>query len=58
MPDIAGQGERIAGLSEPLAEFLQGKRAPLATAEEGRDVLKMVLACYDSVEQGKRISIT
>jgi predicted dehydrogenase len=58
LPDINGQGERIAGLSGPLAEFLAGKRPPIATAEEGRDVLKLVLACYDSYEQGKRVRIT
>ena len=57
VPDIAGQGERIAGLAAPLAEFLHGKRPPLATAEEGRDVLKVVLACYDSVEQGRKIAL-
>lgn len=57
IPDIAGQGERIAGLAAPIAEFLHGKRPAIATAEEGRDVLKMVLACYDSVEQGRRIEL-
>lgn len=58
LPEINGQGERIAGLAEPLAEFLHGKRPPIATAEEGRDVLRMVLACYESVEQGKKIRLT
>lgn len=57
IPDIAGQGERIAGLSGPLAEFLQGKRQPIATAEDGRDTLRLVLACYESVDTGSRISI-
>ncbi len=55
LPEINGQGERIAGLSEPLAEFLHGKRPPIATAEEGRDVLRLVLACYQSVEQGRKV---
>jgi predicted dehydrogenase len=57
VPEIMCQGERIAGLAGPLAEFLHGKRPAIATAEEGRDVLGLVLACYDSAEQGKRISI-
>ena len=57
LPAIAGQGERIYGVAAPIAEFLQGKRPAIATAEEGRDVLKMVLACYDSVEQGRRVTI-
>ena len=58
LPDIRSQGERISGLAAPLAGFLQGRRAPIATAEEGRDVLRMVLACYESMEQGKRIEFT
>lgn len=58
LPEVNGQGERIAGLAAPLAEFLHGKRPPIATAEEGREVLELVLACYDSYEQGKRIEIS
>ena len=57
LPEIKNQGERLTGLAAPLAEFLQGKRPPIATAEEGRDVLRIVLACYDSANQGKRISL-
>jgi predicted dehydrogenase len=55
LPEINGQGERIAGLAGPLAEFLHGKRAPIATAEEGREALGLVLACYESDSQGRRI---
>lgn len=51
------QGERINHLAGPLAEFMLGKRAPVATAREGRDVLKMILACYESNEKGKRVTI-
>jgi len=58
VPDIKGQGERIAGLAGPLAEFLSGRRPPIATAAEGRDVLRMVLACYDSADSGTRVTIT
>ncbi len=57
IPDIASQGERIAGLAGPLADFLRGRRAPIATAEEGRAVLRLTLACYDSAEQGRRVEI-
>ncbi len=57
LPEIKNHGERIAGLAAPLAEFLHGARPPIATAEEGRDVLRMVLACYDSHEQGRRIML-
>ncbi|MGI6295237.1 MAG: Gfo/Idh/MocA family protein [Armatimonadota bacterium] len=58
LPEITNQGERIAGLAEPIAEFLHGKRPAIATAEEGRDVLKLVQSCYDSAQQGRRIAIT
>ena len=57
IPSPANQGERIAGLSGPIAEFLHGRRAPIATAEEGRESLKMVLACYESAEQGRRVML-
>lgn len=52
--DIGAHGDRIAGLAEPLADFLNGRRPPIATAEEGRTVLHMTLACYDSDTNGKR----
>ena len=55
LPNITQHGERIAGLAGPLAEFLQGKRPPIATAEQGRDVLRLVLACYESAQRGTRI---
>ena len=58
LPEIKNHGERIAGLAAPLAEFLSGQRPPIATAEEGRDVLRIVLACYESASQGKRINLT
>jgi len=57
IPNITQHGERIAGLAGPLAEFLRKQRLPIATAEEGRDVLKMTLACYDSAEQGRRADL-
>jgi predicted dehydrogenase len=53
----ASHGERIGGLAEPLLQFLQGKREPIATAREGRDALKMVLASYRAAELGRRVAI-
>lgn len=41
----------------PLAEFVHGKRLAIGTAEEGRTVLKLISACYESAEQGKRINV-
>ncbi len=57
IPTPAGHGERIAGLAGPLTEFLQGRRPPIATAEEGRMALRMVLACYVSAREGRRVSL-
>lgn len=58
LPDISNHGERLSGLAGPIAEFLHGQRPPIATAAEGRDVLKMILACLDSAAQGRRIAIS
>jgi len=58
--DIAAppnHGHRIAGLSGPLADFILGKRGPIATAEEGRTALRMVLACYVSSNEGRRVAL-
>lgn len=58
--DIASppsHGYRIDGLAGPIAEFLHGKRPPIATAEEGRIALRMVLACYVSSAEGRRVRL-
>ena len=57
LPEITAQGQRIAGLAQPLAEFLLGRRPAIASAVEGRDVLQMVQACYDSAETGDRVNL-
>jgi predicted dehydrogenase len=57
-PSPASHGERIAALAPELAKFLRGERAPIATAEEARDVLNMTLACYRSAELGRRVLIS
>ena len=57
LPEIKNQGDRIGGLAAPLAAFLHGQRPPIATAEEGRDVLRMALASLQSSAEGRRIII-
>ncbi|MFO7900658.1 MAG: Gfo/Idh/MocA family oxidoreductase [Planctomycetota bacterium] len=57
LPIPNSQGDRIAGLARPLAEFLAGDRPPIATAREGRDALRLILACYESAEQGRRVEL-
>ncbi len=58
IPSPAGHWERILGLAQPLADFLNGRAAPLATAEEGRTSLQMVLATYVSSRQGRRVLLS
>ncbi len=48
---------RIDNLARPLADFLNGRRPPLANAEDGRMVLRMVLATYLSNREGRRVSV-
>lgn len=50
-------GNRIAHLAGPLADFILGKRGPVASAEEGRISLRMVLACYVSSREGRRVAL-
>ncbi len=50
-------GFRIRGLAVPLAEFLHGRRSAIATAEEGRTSLRILLASYISSRDGRRVSI-
>lgn len=56
-PSPPNHGHRIAYLSEPLAEFLHGRRGPIASAEEGRTALRMVLATYVSAKEGRRVQL-
>lgn len=57
LPSPTNQGERIRALAAPLAEFLHGRRPPIATAREGREVLRLTLACHDSAAAGRRLSL-
>ncbi len=57
LPDITDQGQRLGGLAAPLADVLHKRRPPIANAREGRDVLRMILACYHAAESGQRINL-
>lgn len=52
----AAHSARLGWQAKPMADFLQGG-APICTAEEGRDTLRLVLACYLSAREGKRVSV-
>lgn len=57
IPSPSGHAERIFGLAEPLLQFLEGVRPPIATAEEGRASLRLTLACYESAAVGRRVML-
>lgn len=57
IPSPAGHGHRIAGLAEPLAQWLHGQRPAIATADEGRTSLRMTLACYVANREARRVRI-
>lgn len=52
----AGHGERIAGLARPFVDWLHGKRDAIATLEDGRKSVEMVLGAYQSAQEGRRVT--
>lgn len=48
---------RIRAVARPIVDYLLGQAPPLATAEEGRICIEMVLAAYRSAEEGRRIQL-
>ena len=57
IPLPSNQWQRIVNQAKPLGEFLNGLRAPVCTAREARASLLMVLACYVSSNEGRRIRL-
>jgi predicted dehydrogenase len=57
IPSPGNHIERIQGVTQPAIEFFLGQRGPIATAEEGRDNVQMLLAAYESSEKGQRVVI-
>lgn len=55
LPSPPNQSVRIGGLAKPISEFLHGKRGPIATAEDARDTLRLVLATLLSSKEGRRV---
>ncbi len=56
IPSPKSHGERIYNQGVQLAAFLRGG-APVCTAEDGRNSLRLVLACYVSARTGTRVSV-
>jgi predicted dehydrogenase len=57
IPSPDSHSKRLAGLDQPLADYLNGKGDPVCTAEEGRDTLRIVDTTYISSQEGQRISL-
>ncbi|MBQ9921049.1 MAG: Gfo/Idh/MocA family oxidoreductase [Clostridia bacterium] len=57
IPTPEAHGMRIGDQASHFAAFLKGEREPICTARQGRDSLRMVLACYLSYREGKRVRI-
>jgi predicted dehydrogenase len=57
IPSPTSHGTRIAALSKALSDFFHGRAGPVATAEEGRTSLRMVLATYVSTREGRRVRL-
>lgn len=57
LPFPAGtpHAERIRAVPRPLVDYLHGRRAPLATAREGRACIELVLGAYQAAREGRRI---
>jgi len=57
IPTPSNHGHRIAEVARPAVDFFLGKREPIATAEEGRINVQMLLAAYESSVTGRRVAI-
>ena len=56
IPSPRNHGERIRGVAKPLVDFLAGRREAIATLEEGRINVEMLLGAYASAKEGRRIT--
>lgn len=57
IPTPKNHGERIRGVAKPLVDFLAGRREPIATLEEGRINIEMLVGAYASAKEGRRIQL-
>lgn len=55
LPADTPHSERIRAVPRPLVDYLLGRRGPLATAEEGRACVEMILGSYQAARDGRRI---
>ena len=57
LPADTPHGARIAAVPRPLVDYLKGGRGPLATAQEGKVCVEMILGAYRSAREGRRVSL-
>ena len=57
-PADTPHGSRIRAVPRPLIEYLQGRAKPLATAEDGRMCIEMILGAYQAAREGRRVYFT
>jgi predicted dehydrogenase/arylsulfatase A-like enzyme len=57
LPADTPHGDRIAAVPRPLVDYLKGERGPLATAQEGKVCVEMILGAYRSAREGRRVSL-
>jgi len=55
IPSPKGHGERLAWQGKPMADFFTRKSEGVCSVEEGRDSLRLILACYLSQREGQRV---
>jgi len=53
----AVHAERLDWQAKPMADYLNGKAGPICSVWDGRDSLRLVLACYLSAREGCRVRI-
>ena len=51
-------GSRIHGVARPVVDFLKGDGPPLATAEDGKVCIEMILGAYQSAREGRRVYLS
>ena len=54
-PADTPHGLRIRAVPRPLIDYLQGRTGPLATAEDGRVCIEMILGAYRAAREGRRV---
>ena len=57
-PADTPHAQRIKAVPRPLIDYLLGRAGPLATAEDGRVCVEMILGAYQAAREGRRVTFT